>query len=91
MTLKKTWRQAIPHEYKVWDTVNFGKYKGMQVQHICMQNSGYINWLIENTFSFYLSDESIDMLEVVNSNFNLSNKAKENLVYKQKILRQEHH
>ena len=50
-------------EYKPNTQLKFGIYKGSTIEHISKFNYNYISWCIANLDHFYISEETIEMLE----------------------------
>ncbi len=56
-------------EYYSNSALHFGKYKGETLMDIVDTNPRYIGWCILNLDHFYISDETIQELEMCNDKF----------------------
>lgn len=51
----------------------FGKYRGLTIEQIFRENPSYLEWLIINHKEFFLTNECLNFLDTLQSNYNFSN------------------
>lgn len=51
--------------YSVYDTFDFGKYKGKAISEIVMENERYIHWCIKNVDWFCVTEDVISNFMIV--------------------------
>lgn len=59
------------------DVIQFGKHKGLKLMDIAESDPGYIGWMIEYIPAFFISQEDIFNLMLLNYEFKLSPEQKE--------------
>jgi hypothetical protein len=62
-------------EYKPNTQLKFGMYKGSTIENISRFNYNYISWCIANLDHFYISEETIEILESKIKGFRLKEDA----------------
>ena len=62
-------------EYQPNTQLKFGMYKGSTIENISKFNYNYISWCIANLDHFYISEETIEMLESKIKGFRLKEDA----------------
>ena len=70
-------------EYKQNTPLKFGMYKGLTIENISQFNYNYISWCIVNLDHFYISNETIEILESTIKGFKLKDAAIDILEIKQ--------
>ena len=49
--------------FKLTDELTFGKHKGTSVEDVISEDSGYMNWVVENVEWFKLDKEAQSFLD----------------------------
>ena len=47
-------------QYRLNETINFGRHKGKTIRHLIDNHLGYVTWLLENTTKFDLTPKADD-------------------------------
>jgi hypothetical protein len=63
--------------YSLDTLFTFGKFEGKTLKEVVRIDSSYIEWSSLNLDHFYLSEETIDAIKTIQSDFRLSATAKE--------------
>lgn len=63
------------YSYHPEEELNFGKYKGRELEDVIAEDPSYIEWCVLNVHNFYLSPEVIEMIKENIPSFSLSEDA----------------
>lgn len=58
--------------YEINSMLNFGKYENFTLEDISKIDPDYINWCINNLDHFYISEEVITEISIINPKFKVS-------------------
>ncbi len=72
----KATEKSVKAAYTISSQFYFGKHQGKTVEEVFRDNSGYIEWAINNIDKFFLTPETLDYLAKLKTDFKFSDETK---------------
>jgi len=72
----KATEKTVKGAYTINSQFYFGKFKGSTVEEVFRDNPSYIEWAINNIDKFFLTQETIDYLDKINTGFKFKENTK---------------